>query len=333
VAAPTLLDAVVAAAAARSRGESVRADLPPGVCPFVISCMDPRLAGTLLPALGLDGFPVPQAKFAGGIVRPGDVSGVRSVLAAAIFNMATEVLVVGHTDCRMGRTSQMEIRNGLARLGIRPEAFQGEDPPAWLGSFSSERQAVIGSVEALRADSRMPASLPIHGLLYHLETRTVEVLLRGYGAQGTAAAGPVSSLAGGAGPVRLGATPPPPAPAYGSTAGMTRGPVSFASMQGMVSGPVVFGSPGSVGGPPAPPPLVPPGLAPPPPLPSPPPSFAAPPPLAAPPPAEPVAEEAHPVPPAGPDAPLPRKKKARPGASPFDRARETLDRLRRDREP
>jgi carbonic anhydrase len=327
VADATLLDAVLRANEARARGEAARADLPPGAMPFVITCMDPRLAGTLLPALGLDADPPPQAKFAGGIVLAGDVSGARSVLAAAIFNMATEILLVGHTDCRMGKTSAMEIRTGLARLGVRPDAFGGMDPPAWLGTFVSERQSVEASVAVLRADPRIPPAMPVHGLLYNLETKRAAVVVRGYDAARSGATAGPGAGAYRPGPVSLDAP-------HGNVFGGTPVPIpGFAEAPSMAQrGPVAFGA--------APPPLVPPGGMPPPSFPSPPPMTvpqqAAPaeihldtPSAPLPPPVPPSTEEEH----ARPREPAPRpgKKKQR-GGSPFDRAQETLERLRRDKD-
>jgi len=319
---PTLLDAILKANAARVAGDlSARAALPPGATPFVITCMDPRLVGVVLPALGLEGVQVPQAKFAGGVVRPGDVSGTRSVLAAAIFNMATEVLVVGHTDCRMGKTSSMEIRNGLRRLAVPDSAFGGQDPVAWLGSFTSERSAVEASTKALREDPRLPPGIPVHGLMFRLEDRRIEVVVQGYGDVPVAA--PALGPGSGAyvpGPAFLGAPPPP---VFGAP-----GPPSA-----LVPGPVPFGPPPSLGAPPAfaaPPPIAPPGTAPPP-------SFPAAPAMAVP--QQPAPAEIHlgDEDPPRPDEPPPRphgrkEKRKRPkgGDSPFDRAQEMLDRLRRE---
>ncbi len=376
----TLLDAVLRANGARCGGDSAaQADLPPGAHPFVISCMDPRLVGILIPALGLERDAPPQAKFAGGVVRPGDQAGVRSVLAAAVFNTATEVLVVGHTDCRMGKTSAMEVRSGLARLGVTAEAFGGEDPVAWLGGFPSEHQSVVASVAALRADPRIPPAMPVHGLLFNIESGRLEVVVRGYEAAGARvpAAGPAQRT----GPVPLsapmsqvygapagpGVAGRPLPPAFAPDAGMAApGPVSFGSGPGSARGPVAFGAlppigsgasaplfhstlsggnapplyvnPGSASPGPAPPgPFAPPPPPPPPPAPaaaapsaSPPSSFPEPRPMA----------EAAPPPPPEPAPPPPElhgqprrqgRKKHR-GDSPFDRAQETLERLRRDRD-
>ena len=341
---PTLLDAVLDANRRRAGGDaSARAALPPGVQPFVITCMDPRIVGNLIPALGLEGSPPPQAKFAGGVVRPGDDACVRSVLAAALLNMATEVLIVGHTDCRMGKISSGDVRSGLQRLGIRPESFRGEEPARWLGAFVSERASVQSSVDALRADPRMPARFPIHGLLFNVETGRLDAVVNGYAA---ASASPADAPAVGGyrpGPMTLDA---PPSPSFGAPLAPAAGPRSPGPAMLAPRGPVpsldsrisstAFDLP-------APPPFA---APPPPPVPVAPPVFVPPPPLAAPPPApfeqqslgaplelseRPVSS--HPTVRDDRDPSKKTKVKRKPGggSSPFDRANEVLERLRRDK--
>ena len=362
---PTLLDAILEANRLRVGGDaSAKALLPPGAMPFVITCMDPRIVGCLIPALGLEGNPPPQAKFAGGVIRTGDQTAMRSILAAAVFNMATEVLVVGHSDCRMGRISGGDVRSALQRLGIRPEAFGGEDPAKWLGAFVSERASVQTSVDALRANPLMPPRMPVHGLLFHLETKGLDVVVRGYSAAEASASvatapGPVQG-AYRSGPASLASPPSPTFGAPGVPLSMpqaARGSVSLGA-----GGPVpAFGASTAGFSFPAPPPFA----APPPPSPPPmrPPPFAAPPPFVPPAPS-PVAPppphfvspplsslgETAPLgsapPPPAPAAPPSPQRPAEPfgkgkgpkkkpgsggGASPFDRANDVLERLRRDK--
>jgi len=309
VPAATLLDAILDANRRRADGDaSACADLAPGAVPFVVSCMDPRLNGRLLPALGLEGVEVPQAKFAGATVRPGDDAAARSVLAAAIFNLATEVIVVGHADCRMGKFSSSSVRDGMARLGVRPEALGGREPAEWLGTFSSGRSSVVASVEALRAHPAVPAGVPVHGLLFRLEDGRAEVVVRGYGA-----------------PVPAASAAAPSPGAYASAGPVFRpGPVTLDSIPTPT-----FGGPGPAG------PFLAPGSvdlgasAPPPPLLGPAPSGFGPTP-------HPVADRppayAAPPPPLPTPPSAPSRKPAK-GETPFDRAHRTLDRLRRDKGP
>jgi hypothetical protein len=173
-------------------------------------------------------------------------------------------------------------------------------------------------VAAMRTDPRIPASLPVHGLLYNIETRRLDVIVRGYGAAPAAPAGYRP------GPVSLEG---PPGTVFGGTPVPVPG-FEAASPMGQ-RGPVSFGAAPSMGAPP--PPLVPAGGMQPP-------SFPAPPPMAvpqAPPPEEILLDTPSPPPPPRdeepPPPPPPRKKKPR-GGSPFDRAQETLDRLRRDKD-
>jgi carbonic anhydrase len=219
----TLLDSILEANAARAAGStSARAELAQGAMPFVISCMDPRMVGNLVPAMGLAETPPPQAKFAGALVLPGDRAASRSVLAAAIFNLATEVIVVGHTDCRMGRFGIGEVDRSIDRLGIPSHAFDGKDPALWLGVFSSVHDSIRASVAAMRSDPHVPAHIPVHGLLFHLDSRRLEKIVDGY----AAAAAPLASV--GAPLPAFSApsfAPPPPPPVPGPT--FASGPSSF----------------------------------------------------------------------------------------------------------
>lgn len=331
----SMLDILLAANRRIVAGEpDVHAQLLAGVRPFVITCMDPRLVGRLIPSLGLSADPPPQVKFAGGIVRQGDVAGARSVLAAAIFNMATEVLIVGHTDCRMGKTSRTEVLNGLQRLRVPMSAFGTEDPVTFLGAFAAERTAVISSVEALRADPRMPPLMAVHGLLFHLETGRLELLDSGYAASGRAAvAAFVPSAGGRAGSSSLLGLPPSPSfGKYDTGVGFAPGPVDF-SRPGPVGASSLGMAPDALPGTPPPP-----SFGTPPPLPQPV-NVPAPPP---PPPASrihapPAYPELKPVPPPPPvrrrddaDDEPPPPPPARKRSAAFDEARRTLKRIRRE---
>ncbi len=219
---------------------------------------------------------------------------------------------------------------------------------------------------ALRADPRLPPGIPVHGLLYDLESRRLEVVVRGY--DGASPGPPAPGPAAGAGPVPLsaprsqvyGASGPAPSGGMGGSGpvsfgsvsgqgpGAPRGPVAFGALPPIGSGasaplfhstlsggdaPPLYVNPGSASpgpsapvpfAPPPPPPMAAPSAAPPP---SPPSSFPEP---------RPMAEASPPTipepPPPAPDLQgSPRRKgKKQRGDSPFDRARETLERLRRD---
>jgi carbonic anhydrase len=317
--------------------EGARVDFPDGGRPFVITCMDPRLAGVMIPAMGLAHDPPPQARFAGGVILPDDPAVVRSVLAAGIFNLATEVLVVGHTDCRMGQVGRSDVLNGLKRLRVDVAAFGGQDPMKFLGAFAAERASVISSVATLRADPRMPASMPVHGLIYNIESRRLELIESGYDVMATTSR--EASIGASTGFPSMAGLGAPPAPAYGAPS-MQSGPVSMFG-----TGPVSFGTLpqlGAIGPVPgmgemprqpfhAPPPP-PPALSPMQPPPPPPPSLRPTPrrvepvvqPRSAP--VQPVSAWHVPAPP--PPEPAPEPERKRKKSSAFDEARKRLRNLK-----
>ena len=66
----------------------------------VVGCYDPRLDPILPGALGLDTRTAFFLRAAGAVVRP-DGDPLRSLALAAYLFGVEEVLVVGHTSCRM----------------------------------------------------------------------------------------------------------------------------------------------------------------------------------------------------------------------------------------
>ena len=52
---------------------------------------------------------------------------IRSLVAMLVAGGASEVLVVGHTDCRMGKASAMSLLDGMKAAGLDREALGGVD--------------------------------------------------------------------------------------------------------------------------------------------------------------------------------------------------------------
>ncbi|MHC4924347.1 MAG: hypothetical protein ACYTG4_09770, partial [Planctomycetota bacterium] len=213
------------------------------------------------------------------------------------------------------------------------------------------------SVDALRRSPLLPAGVPVHGLVYDIETGRLEVVIDGYGVAEVSASVRVPGAGLGeaastwsSGPVSLEAPPPPgapgvPAPSPGLTApgpSFGVGPVSFdVPALGSL---IPDGMKDAAGFPaPPPPPPVPQPPPPPPTLEEPPPPPPAPPPPAPPPRREPPVvkdrdDDEPPPPPPPPQRPKQRRrvkrrvKRKATGDSPFDEAQRVLERLRRERE-
>jgi carbonic anhydrase len=122
----------------------------------VLTCMDARIDVSAL--LGL---------------RPGDAHVVRNaggratddaVLSLAISQAAMgtrEVMVMHHTDCALGRFTEVE-------LAARIAAASGHPFKEHLGCFADPVQAVVEDVERLRASTALAHRDRIRGFMYDL---------------------------------------------------------------------------------------------------------------------------------------------------------------------
>jgi carbonic anhydrase len=117
---------------------------------------------------------------------------VRSLMVA-IANGITEIVVLGHSDCKMTKMTRENVRDAIQKLGgtIDPITFLRFND--WLGTFSNEELNVSQQVALLRAHSNIPPKLIIHGLLYDLRLGSLKVIVNGYEAT-KPAKGKVSSM-------------------------------------------------------------------------------------------------------------------------------------------
>lgn len=164
-----------------------------------LTCIDARLNRLLPSALG-----VPQEQFiwlrnAGNIVTGPMSSTVRSLALACAVKGAREIVILGHTDCQVGRTTTMQLLDRLAELGVNRQRLP-ENLQEFFGMFGSERQNVIKAVEFVRRSPVIGEKVPVHGLLIDLQTGRLESIVNGYETF-KSASGPVSSALNTAGQV------------------------------------------------------------------------------------------------------------------------------------
>jgi carbonic anhydrase len=164
-----------------------------------LTCIDARLNHRLPEALG-----VPESHFiwlrnAGNIITSPMSSTVRSLALACAVKGGKEVLILGHSDCLVRKTSTLELLDKFAALGV-PRAKLPENLQDFFGLFASERQNVLKAVEHIRASPLIGPRVPVHGALLDLATGRLEVLVNGYQVFATANAGmsPMTERAAGA---------------------------------------------------------------------------------------------------------------------------------------
>ncbi len=173
-----LLDRILEQNRGFVRGRPARPLPPPETLPLVVvACYDPRLDELLPAALGI----VPERAFflraAGALVRP-DGDPLRSLVLAVYMFGATEILVVGHSSCRMAAFSSAEFIDTFRARGVPREAFGPQDLREWAGAIPDVRRGVAASVAAIASAPFLPKDLTLAGVVLDDTTGALEVVVR-----------------------------------------------------------------------------------------------------------------------------------------------------------
>lgn len=161
------------------------ASVKPGIAPrdpqralAVVTCMDGRLTKLLPAALGIQRGDAVMIRTAGNTILPHDLAIVRSVGAAVHMLGVKEVLVVGHTDCRMAGDI-LPLLDGMARNGVDRAALGTSDPREFFGFIPGPEQNVREVVRILRESPILPRSLLVHGVMIDTVSGALRVIVRG----------------------------------------------------------------------------------------------------------------------------------------------------------
>lgn len=187
-----LLDAILDHNRGFVRGRDARPLPPPATLHLaVIACYDPRL-DTLLPAaLGITPEKAFFLRSAGNLVRP-DGDPLRSLALAVYLFGVSEVLVVGHTSCRMAAFESVPFIEAFRARGVAREAFGPVDLREWAGAIPDPKRGVQSSVAAISTAAFLPKDLTVCGLVLDDETGALEVVVAPGVAVAAAEQAPVS---------------------------------------------------------------------------------------------------------------------------------------------
>jgi carbonic anhydrase len=146
---------------------------------IALTCIDPRLNNLFPAVLG-----IPQEKFiwlrnAGNIITGPQSSTMRSIALACAIKQGKEIVIIGHTDCQVGKTSMLQLLESLKRMGVDRHALP-ENLVEFFGMFASERQNVVKSAELVRLSPLIGKQTPVHGMMVDTETGRLEWVLNGY---------------------------------------------------------------------------------------------------------------------------------------------------------
>jgi carbonic anhydrase len=131
---------------------------------FVLTCMDARIDPLRL--LGLELGDAHVVRNAGGRVSD---DALRSLVLSSALTGTGEVVVIHHTDCALGATTDEQVRRDLAAHGI-------DAGNLWIGAFDDLDASVREDVATLRS-SLASADIAVSGYVYDVRTgslRTVD---------------------------------------------------------------------------------------------------------------------------------------------------------------
>lgn len=148
----------------------------------IFTCMDTRLVNFLEPAMGIKRGEAKIIKNAGNSVTGPFEATIRSLLVGIFELDIKEILVIGHLDCGVAKsTGQSLIQKMLAR-GISADAIKmvKRDLEDWIDNFHNPEQNIKDTVSQIRNNPLIPTDVPVHGLILDPNTGELKLLVDGY---------------------------------------------------------------------------------------------------------------------------------------------------------
>jgi carbonic anhydrase len=150
----------------------------------IITCMDTRLIELLPASMDIKNGDVKIIKIAGAVVAHPFGSVMRSIIIAIYELNATEVFIVGHTDCGMGSVNPGSMKEKFKAEGITDKTintleYYGLNLEHWLKGFDDVNESVRNSVKLIRNHPLLP-KIPVHGLVISPNTGKLDVVEDGY---------------------------------------------------------------------------------------------------------------------------------------------------------
>ena len=144
-----------------------------------LTCIDARLNQLFPEVLGVAKEHFIWLRNAGNIITGPLSSTMRSLALACAVKGAKEIVIIGHSDCQVGKTTTMQLLDRLAALGVDRHGLP-ENLIEYFGLFGTERQNVIRGVDFVRVSPLIGARVPVHGWLIDVHSGRLEWVVNGY---------------------------------------------------------------------------------------------------------------------------------------------------------
>lgn len=148
----------------------------------IITCMDTRLVNFLEPALGIARGEAKVIKTAGNGVTGVFDGTIRSLLVCIYELGIKEIIVIGHHECGMAKTTSEGLTKAMLSRGVAPEAIHmiRKELKEWADEFQHPEQNVEDTVDQIRMNPLIPKDVPVHGLIFHPRSGKVDTIINGY---------------------------------------------------------------------------------------------------------------------------------------------------------
>lgn len=144
----------------------------------VVTCMDTRLLDFLEPAMGLRRGEAKIIKVAGNTPFDDFDSVIGSLMVAVYELHVHDIIVMGHDDCGMLKTTADSLCQKMADAGIDAAHIDTVRPKLeeWADPIADIDQAVKDSVQKLRQNPYLPKDITVYGMVIHPHSGEIRIV-------------------------------------------------------------------------------------------------------------------------------------------------------------
>lgn len=144
----------------------------------ILTCMDTRLLDFLEPAMGLSRGEAKIIKVAGNSAFEDFDSVIGSLMVAVYELHVHDVIVMGHDDCGMLKTTADSLCRHMAEEGIDEGTIEKVRPQltAWADAIGNVEESVKTTVQCLRNNPYLPANLSVYGMVIDPHTGEIRIV-------------------------------------------------------------------------------------------------------------------------------------------------------------
>lgn len=148
----------------------------------ILTCMDTRLVDFLEPAMGITRGEAKIIKNAGNTLIGPFEDTIRSLIISIFELDVNEIMVIGHLDCGMSKTTSPELKAKMLARGISPYAIKmiEKDLDEWIDHFHHPEDNVKDVVMKIKTNPLIPDDIPVHGLIIDPCSGELQLLMNGY---------------------------------------------------------------------------------------------------------------------------------------------------------